>query len=67
MSEHGGLLGALFEAGEIHDETGCTVDESFEIQSHLAARRLQDYLDTIAEIEESNVIYGVQFGKPKAL
>jgi hypothetical protein len=52
MSEHTGLLGALSEAGEIREKTGCTVAESFEIQSHLADLREQEYRDAIAEIDE---------------
>jgi hypothetical protein len=52
---YSGLLGHVTEASDIHAETGCTVAESFEAQSHLAAHREQEYLDSIAEIE-SNVI-----------
>ena len=54
------LMGAIEEACDIKDETGCTVAESFEIQSHLAALRDQEYRDAITEIED-NVIYGVDF------
>jgi len=57
MTEHrySGLLGHVTEASDIYAETGCTVEEAFEAQGHLAALREQAYLDSIAEIE-SNVI-----------
>jgi hypothetical protein len=65
MTEHrySGLLGHVSEASDIHAETGCTIDQAFEAQGHLAAHREQEYLDSIAEIEESNVVYGVSFGR----
>jgi hypothetical protein len=53
--EYVGLLGHLSEAVEIRDETGCTVAESFEVQSHLVALREQEYRDALAA-SESNVI-----------
>jgi hypothetical protein len=63
VTEYLGMLGNVTEASDIHAETGCTVDQAFEIQSHLAALREQEYLDAISEIEESNVVYGVPFGR----
>jgi hypothetical protein len=35
-----GLLGAITEACEIHERTGCNADEAFAIQRRLAAERL---------------------------
>jgi hypothetical protein len=54
MSAHGGMLGAVTEAIEIHRSTGCTVEEAFAEQ-----RRLWDERHAPAEPAEpepSNVI-----------
>jgi hypothetical protein len=55
MSEYMGMLGAVTEACDIHRETGCSVAESFEVQTHLAALRDQEYRDAIEAAER--VIY----------
>ncbi|WP_369723653.1 hypothetical protein AB8Z38_06725 [Bradyrhizobium sp. LLZ17] len=39
MSEHFGLLAYIAEAAEIQQQLGCSSDEAFEIQRHLAAER----------------------------
>jgi len=78
QNRYAGMLGDITEASDIHAETGCTVEEAFEVQSHLAAHRQQEYLDAVAEIvadahEEyvaasttiGNVVFGVPFGQPK--
>lgn len=64
-----GLLGNLTQAGHIvAGMPGTTFSEALEIvadanDKHLAALREQEYRDAIAEIENSNVVYGVPFGR----
>lgn len=38
--DHTGILGAITEAIEMHQRTGCSVEEAFEIQRRIADERL---------------------------
>ena len=49
----GGLLDYVFEAAQLHRDTGCTIDEAFEIVK----------ASYEPEPPVSNVIYGVDFTK----
>jgi hypothetical protein len=57
MSEHGGMLGAISEAGAIQRELGCPIDEAFRLQERRARKRQLAYRrDQAAAKSVSNVI-----------
>jgi hypothetical protein len=41
VSSYPGLLGTISEAAEIHERTGCSVEEAYRIQRRLADERME--------------------------
>jgi len=52
---YSGITGGIVEASDIMRDRGVSAEKAFRLQRHRAARRQQEYLDAIEEIE-SNVI-----------